>query len=286
MRLLELIQTASGHLEGRGFENARLEVERLIGKVLDKSRMELYLSFDRPVSDEERDEFRALYRRRLKHEPLQHILGKTEFREVQLKTDNRALIPRPETEVLVEIAIRYLRENNVENARVADIGTGSGAIALSIVYEVHDAHTVGVDISEQALALARRNAYQLGLENRSDFLCGNLFEPLNKENELFDAVLSNPPYIRSAQIASLDPEVSRYDPRLALDGGDNGLMYLEKVIYGAREFLKTSGLLAVECGFDQAVDVEELMRDTGAYEDIKIIRDLAGHDRVVRAVRS
>jgi len=277
MRVIELICTASEHLESKGFENPRLEVEYLLGNVLGMNRLELYMAYDRPVKDDERDRFRDIYRRRLQHEPLQHIVGTAAFRELELKSDRRALVPRPETEVLVEHAVNFLRER--VHPRVADLGTGSGVIALSIAHEVQDANIVAVDISQDALDLASSNARILGLEDRVDFIEGDMLAVLDGM-EPFDMIVSNPPYVPSGEIPGLDVEVRDYDPMLALDGGPDGLGYLRRLVGEAHRYIVPGGVLILECDHRQAESLVELALTLEVYCDARIERDLAGMKRL------
>ncbi len=281
VRVIDLITLAAEHLKSRGFEDARLEVERLLGGVLGLSRMELYLAFDRPVEEDELERFRALYRRRLAHEPIQHLLGETGFREVILKTDRRALIPRPETEFLVEIALEFLEKR--EHPRVADLGTGGGAIALSIAREAPGSKVVAVDVSDDALLLADRNARMLGLSEEVTFVSGNMLDALEDRGR-FDAILSNPPYIRTGDLETLQPEVRDHEPKTALDGGPDGMDFLRNIISGAYRFLKPGGMLLLECGEGQGDVLKRFAEESGQYSTITIIRDLAGKDRFIRAI--
>ena len=282
MLVIELINTASGHLGEKGFENSRLEVELLLGSVLKLSRMELYLGFDRPLSETELNSFRALYRRRLSHEPLQHILGHSEFREIKVKNDRRALIPRPETELLAETAIEYL--SSLDSPFAADIGTGTGVIALSIAHEVPSAKVIATDISADALKLAEENAHQLGLIERVIFIRGNMLEVLEGRGK-FDAIVSNPPYVKTGDIENLQPEVRLHDPSSALDGGTDGMFFLESIGQNAHNYLKGGGLLALECSDEQAEILKEIIDNTDVYSEIVIIRDYADKKRIVRALK-
>lgn len=279
-RIIDIISVASEHLGEKGFENARLEVEQMLGSVLGLSRIDLYMAFDRPLTDDELDRFRSMYRRRLAHEPLQYVIGSTGFRELDVKTDRRALIPRPETELLVELAVKHLRD--CASPLVADIGTGSGIIALSVAYEVDGVRVVAVDISDEALRLAGQNAVQAGVEDRIRFVRGNMLEGLEGEGP-FDAILSNPPYVRSGDIDRLQPEISRYEPRIALDGGGNGMDCLMVIARNAHRYMKTGGLLLLECSHDQADQVAGELESCGHYSGVDSATDLAGKKRVVRA---
>ncbi len=280
MRVIDLINVASEHLKNRGFENPRLEVECMLGNVLSLSRIELYMEFERQLTNLERDNFRNFYRRRLAHEPLQHIIGTSHFRELKIKTDRRALIPRSETEILVEIAVDFLK--NCEAPLVADIGTGSGVIALSIAFEIPWSHIVAVDISDEALSLAEENAHIMGIEERITFVSGNMLESL-KGRGAFDTIISNPPYVKSESIKNLSPEVKDFDPEIALDGGYNGFRFLSEIAGGAHQYLKSGGLILLECEDDQALQVKKIIDGTNIYSGVKIIKDLAGTNRVVKA---
>jgi release factor glutamine methyltransferase len=282
LRVIDLITVAAEHMKSRGFENARLEVERLLGGVLGMSRIELYLAFDRLVDEKDREAFRGLYRRRLAHEPLQHLVGETEFREVRVKTDRRAFIPRPETEILVEAAVEFLRGR--DEPLIADLGTGAGVIALSVAYEVPGARAVAVDISEDALLLAKANARKLGLEKAITLVAGDMLDALEGRGP-FDAILSNPPYVRSAEIDALELEVSLHEPRAALDGGPDGMTFHRRIAADAHCHLKPGGLLLLECGEDQAESLRTCIEETNRYASIDIIRDLAGRKRVVKAIQ-
>jgi release factor glutamine methyltransferase len=282
LRVIDLITAATEHMTSRGFGNARLEVERLLGSVLGMSRIELYLAFDRIVDGRDREAFRNLYRRRLAHEPLQFLTGETEFREIRVKTDRRALIPRPETEILVETAVEFLRGR--DGPRVADLGTGAGVIALSLACEVPRTHVVAVDNSEDALLLAKANARKLGVEKAVTLVDGNMLDALEGRGP-FDAILSNPPYVRTEEIAALEPEVSLHEPRTALDGGPDGMTFLRMIAAGAHNHLKPGGLLLIECAPDQAEPLKACIEETNRYASVEIIRDLAGRERMVKAIR-
>jgi release factor glutamine methyltransferase len=281
-RVVDLITVASEHLKSRGFENSRLEVERLLGSVLGMSRIELYMAFDRMVEGSELERFRTLYRRRLAREPLQHLIGETEFLDLVVKTDRRALIPRPETELLAETAIGFLRGR--EEPLVADLGTGTGVIALGVASGVTGARVVAVDRSEDALLLAKVNARKLGLEQAVTLVCGDMLNALEGRGP-FDAILSNPPYLRSSEIDSLEPEVSLHEPREALDGGPDGMDFLVRIAEEAHSHLKPGGLLLIECAPDQVGLIGECISRTGRYSSVEVLRDLAGHERMVKAVR-
>jgi len=283
MRVIDLITTASQHLSEKGFDNARLEVDLLLGSILGRSRIELYMDFDRPLTEDELEAFRALYRRRLAHEPLQYVIGSTGFRDVEIKTDPRVFIPRPETELLVQTAVDFLQGK--AEPLIADLGTGTGIIAVSIVYEVPGAHAVAVDISEEALLLAEQNARKAGVADSITLVQADMLDGLADRGP-FDAVISNPPYIRTDDIRTLQPEVRDHEPLEALDGGPDGLAYLTVIADGVHRHIKPGGLLAMECEGDQADMVAENLENQSRYSSVVILTDLAGRKRIVKAVSS
>lgn len=282
MRVIDLVSRAAEHLAGKGFENARLEVERLLGHVLGLDRVGLYVHFERLLSDEELALFRELYRRRLAHEPLQYLVGAAGFRELELKTDRRVFIPRPETEVLVELAVAFLRERPQPLA--ADLGTGSGAIAVSVLVEVPGSRAVALDLSDDALMLARGNAARAGVEDRLELVSADMLDGLEGRGP-FDAILSNPPYVRREDIAGLQAEVREYEPAAALDGGETGCDFLFRIADVAHRHLKPGGLLLMELEGAQGSASVARLAAAGAYRDIDVVNDLAGAPRVVRAFR-
>ena len=278
---LPLSQKAAQLLAERGIENARLEAELLLAHVLGIKRLDLYLQFDRPLSAAQLEHFRQVVRRRLKREPLQYITGRTQFRSLNLTTDPRALIPRPETEVLVSVVLEYVRAQ-ARPLRLIDIGTGSGAIALSIAKEAPNVAVHATDLSPAAAELARENAAENGIE--LPIWTGPLFDPV-PEGEQFDIVVSNPPYIAESERPQLQPEVRDWEPASALFAGQEGLDVVRALIAASPARLTAGGLLALEIGSTQAGAVESIMRTSSSFEDIRVIRDLSGRERIVTAVR-
>ncbi|HEX6940360.1 MAG TPA: peptide chain release factor N(5)-glutamine methyltransferase [Longimicrobiales bacterium] len=278
---LALARAAAAYMAERGVENARLEAELLLASVLGLSRLELYLQHDRPVTEREKAAFRVLVRRRVKREPLQYILGEAEFRELRLRVDPRVLIPRPETEVLVGEVLRWARSAGAGLTAV-DIGTGSGAIALSLAKEGPFAHVVATDVSRDALDVARENARRLGLTDRVEFRHGVLWEAL-RPGERFDVVVSNPPYVAESERAALPPEVAEWEPAQALFAPGDGLDVIAALVDGAPDRLRPGGLLALEIGLGQAGAVTERIEHRGAYGPPRVVKDLAGRERIVLA---
>lgn len=279
-KVLELAGKAAGVLRDRaGIENARLEAEQMLAAVLGLDRLGLYLQFDRPVTNEELERYRAMVRRRLKREPLQYILGTVGFRHLVLHVDARVLIPRPETEVLVGEVLSWAADRPVSSA--LDIGTGSGAIALSLARESNVERVVATDASEGALEVARANAERLGLADRVELRLGRTWEPV-RADEQFDIIVSNPPYVAETERETLQPEVRDWEPAEALFAANTGLDMLDAIVAGAPEHLRPGGLLAVEVGLGQAETVRERAQARGL-RNVRIAQDLTGRDRIVLA---
>jgi release factor glutamine methyltransferase len=276
--ILEVLRWTVGRFERQGLETARLDAELLATRAFARSRVELYTHFDQPLGEAELAEYRALVKRRIAGEPVAYILGRKDFWSIDLEVDARVLVPRPDTETLVEQALAILvrRGADAPPARVADIGTGSGALALALKRERPADSVFAVDLSPDALAVARTNAERLGLP--ITFVEGDLAEPLTGVAP-FDLVVSNPPYIPSQEIDRLAPEV-RHEPRLALDGGADGLAVVRRLAQGARSVLAPDGWLAMEIGAGQADATAAILQDAG-YLAVGTRRDLAGVPRVV-----
>ncbi len=260
-------------------EGARAEARLLVSHVLSLDLTGLVVGADRPVSAEDGRRLTALARRRLQGEPVQRLVGTASFWGLDFELSAETLVPRPDTETLVEAVSSRLAR--VVAPRIADIGVGSGAILVSLLHERGDATGVGVDISEDALATARKNAERNGVGGRAVFVRGSWAEPLAGD---FDAIVSNPPYIATDVIAGLDTEVRLHDPAAALDGGADGLVAYRALAATVGERLKPGGLVAFEIGFDQADAVSALLAAAG-FVGTEVIRDLAGRDRVVLAHR-
>lgn len=282
--VLRLMRWSGEYLESKGVERGRLDAEHLLAHAVGVPRLQLYLQFDRPLEREELDRYRPLLKRRAEREPLQYILGRAAFRELELAVDPRVLVPRPETEVLVDEVLAWARARGRDDLTAVDLGTGSGAIALSLAHEGPFARVVATDTSADALAVAAENARSAGLEERVDLRLGSLFEPL-KEGERFDVVVSNPPYVAEAEAPDLEPEVGVWEPHAALFGGPDGLRVLRAVVEGAGAFLRPGGLLALEIGAEQSGPVVAAVETRGGYDDVRVRRDLAGRPRVVLARR-
>lgn len=272
-------------LLGAGIDSARLDAELLLGCALGMSREELMIAATRKVSVAESDRYEDLLRRRLNREPLAYITGQQEFWSLGFLVSGDVLVPRPETETLVERALKHLATiNNREAPRILELGTGSGAIAVALASELPQAEIVATEIAPAALQIARRNASRNGVSNAIRFLQGDLFTALDQELEKeFDLILSNPPYVPRGEIAHLEAEVSRWEPRAALDGGVDGLDFYRRIIEEAPGYLRQGGAVAVEIGAAIGSLVLALFRNNPAYGDTGVHQDYSGRDRVVIA---
>lgn len=276
---LELARKAAALLGERGIGNARLEAELLLAGALEVDRLQLYLQHDRPVSEAELERFRGFVRRRLKHEPVQYILGDAAFRHLTLQVDRRVLIPRPETELLVGEVLAWAKGRDVR--AVLDVGTGSGAIALTLASEGPFERVVASDISADALAVAQANAVRSGLGGRIEFRVGAGWEVV-RDGERFSAIVSNPPYVAAEERASLPADVREYEPAAALFAGADGLDVIRELVAGGRSRLEPGGLLALEIGETQGAAVCELIEtEQGAWRAPRVVKDLTGRDRIV-----
>jgi len=283
--VLRVMKWSGEYLEAKGVERGRLDAEHLLAHALDTARLQLYLQYDRPLTPDELDRYRPLLRRRAEREPLQYIMGHAGFRELDLVVDRRVLVPRPETEVLVDTVLRWAIANGRGELTALDLGTGSGAIALSLLREGPFGRVVATDASREALEVAGENALRAGLLDGIDLRCGSLYESL-KEGESFDVVVSNPPYVAESEAAGLEPEVGVWEPRLALMGGSDGLEVIRKIVDGSALWIRPGGLLALEVGAGQPDAVVASVEATGAYDEVRVRRDLAGRRRVVLGRRT
>jgi release factor glutamine methyltransferase len=274
---LKVLSWTKDFLLSKGVLNARLEAEWLLCSVTGLDRVGLYLNYDKPLQDTELAAYRAMIMRRARREPLQHILGSQEFCGLDFDVTSDVLIPRHDTEVLVSESV-FRKPDAVT---VLDIGTGSGCISVALKKNLVHAFVTATDISETALAVARRNAVKNDVQ--IEFLSGHLFDPV--AGRRFDLIVSNPPYIPAEDIQHLDPEVRDYDPRVALDGGCDGLEFYRAIIPAAIKYLHPNGFLVVEIGEGQAENVKNIFRNTGGYADPFSAYDPGGRERVIGAQR-
>ena len=271
----EILKSAVARLGVENIDTPRLDAEILLAHVLGWRRLSLYVDADKNLSLESIFRFNDLITRRLDGVPVAYLTGFKDFMGLTFAVNENVLIPRPDTEILAEGVGKYLRGHGGGN--FLDLGTGSGAICVSILKFVKNSRACAVDISEKALAVAKFNAQKFHVDDRAEFFCGDLFAPV--EGKIFNAIVSNPPYIPTCELETLQSEV-KSEPRLALDGGADGLNFYRRIITDAPKFLIAGGLLAVEIGINQAAAVENLMTAAG-FGNVKIFKDLAGIERVV-----
>ncbi len=278
--VLDALQWTAGFFDSRHIDSPRLTAELLLAEVLGLNRIDLYIRHDQPLLDNELARYREMIRRRAKREPLAYILEKKEFWGLEFIVAPEVLIPRPETEHLVEAALERLPEDAGNVKKVIDLGTGCGAIVVSLAVYRPDHLYFGVDRSYSAVKLAKENAKRNDSCQHLYFFTGDWLAPVNSGNCGFDMIVSNPPYIPSAQIGSLEPEIHDFEPRLALDGLEDGLSAIRTIINTAPRHLDSGGFLLMEIGYDQKDAVIALCQKTASYRDIEFVRDYGGHNRV------
>ena len=283
----KLLDWTTDYFKKYNIEWPHLEAEILLAHSLDLKRIQLYTDHEKILSQGELTRFKGLIQRRSKHEPIAYITNNQPFMSLDFYVDPSALIPRPETEQLVEIAVDLVKVSDVENPKILDIGTGSGCIAVSLAKFLPKTEIVGIDSSEKVLAIAKKNAEAHKVSDRCEFLLGNILKDFiatkTQRRKEFNIIVSNPPYIRSEEIKKLDPDVQKHEPIAALDGGQDGLDYIKRIVSEAPEYLKTNGHLLVEIGFDQGPAAKTLAEQTGKYTSIEIIKDINGHNRILKA---
>lgn len=275
-----LLAATQAFFAGRGIASARLDAELLLCQVLKRDRVYLYTHYDQPVTEAERDALRALVRRRGAHAPVAYLRCEQEFYGVALEVTPDTLIPRPETEHLVEVALHWLRSARLTAPVLADVGCGSGAVAIAVALEVPEAVVWATDVSEAALAVAARNVARHRLADRVRLVHADVLEPLSGAGALpsaFDVVLSNPPYVATGE--RLPRTVADYEPHGALFAGNDGLDVVRRLVPQARALLREPGLLAVEHGATQAPALRRLLEAEG-FTGCDVVRDLAGHERI------
>lgn len=289
--IAEAIKRAVEFLGGLGLENPGIDCEIFMRNVLGTDRAKLYAGIERNLSQQELEKYNEFIRRRSRREPLQYILGTQEFWSLDFFVNRNVLIPRPETEVLIEKIIALANDKNKKNEplKILDIGTGSGNIAVSLAKELRQARIIATDISSDALEVAKSNAERIGVKGRIDFVHGDLFEPFKSKgrfdktkNFSFDFIVSNPPYIPSEDIEGLSPEVSVWEPRTGLDGGEDGLNFYRRIIREAFYYLRDDGFILFEIGEKQGEGIKEIAGQYMEYRNIKIYKDYSGKDRVAQ----
>lgn len=285
--IIKLLQWTTSYFKSNGIDSPRATAEILLAHTLGLKRIDLYLRHDQPLNRSELDLFKSLIKRRTNKEPVAYIVGGKEFWSMELAVSKDVLIPRPETECLVEEALSVLAKEHLCNPkRILEMGTGSGAVILAIASQKPEHFYFASDISINASGIAIKNAKQLGFDNKISFFCGNWFLPLREKDNFFDIIISNPPYIRRNDMGNLQPEINRFEPLEALDGGEDGLDHIRHIIEHAHQFLNNEGNLLLEIGHDQKDAVDKIIKEAGNYKRVYFRKDYSGFDRVVCATKS
>lgn len=283
----KLLTWITEYLTKNEVDAPRLSAEMLLSHVLGLKRIELYTQFDRVVAKDALDQLHDLVKRAGLHEPVAYLIGRTEFYSLEMEVSADCLIPRPETELLVQRAIEFLRTREGEQ-HVCDLCTGCGCIAIAIARNHANARVVATDISDKALAVAARNVEKHGLRERVELLCGDLFDPLVPHLDVtqWDLIVCNPPYVSAAEYEALDKNVKDYEPQTALLAGEDGLDVYRRIVERIDRFLKPDGALLLEIGYAQGPAVRELLDRTALFSSITVEKDNQNNDRVVIARRA
>ena len=281
----DVLRRGAEFLCGVGVESARFDAELLLCHVLGWSREKLWLNQKESLEATQRELFEQVLRRRARKEPVAYITGIREFWSLDFLVSPVVLVPRPETELLVEIALRLVESVDVADSklRILDLGTGSGAIAVSLARESENVEVWATDISPGALEVAEANAVRHGMIERIRFCEGDLFEPVTEFEDAFDMVVSNPPYVKREEMKDLPPDVRDWEPRLALDGGPDGLDFYRRMVEEGHAFLREGGSMLLEIAADMGNEVSELFGKVGRYSQVDIYQDYAGRNRVAVA---
>ncbi len=283
-RVVDLLDWTVGYFQQHGIPNPRLDAEVLLAHLLEKTRLQLYLHFEMPVFQEHLTPFRELIKKRIAHTPVSYLTNRKEFMSLDFYVDERVLIPRPETEQLVETILTTKTENS---QRLLELGTGSGVIATSLALQQPEWEIVATDISESALTVAQKNAETHACTERIKFLSGDLFEPIEaintNRNTRFDWIVCNPPYVKNTERDTLSPDVRDYEPEIALFAGDDGLVVIRRLIAEAPKHLAPGGKLIFEIGERQADSVRALIDAESTYCTYELFKDYAEKERIVLA---
>ena len=283
LKIEDILRLSTLYLQKRGIEKARLTSEILLSHVLNQDRTYLYLNYKRSLDINILKRFWQAIKRRAKGEPVAYIIGKKEFWSLEFEVNPHVLIPRPETELLVEQGIECVK--HIKKPLILDIGTGSGAIAIALAKELPNAEVWAIDISEEAIEVAKTNAKKHNVLDRIKFLKGDLWRPLEKEKVKFHLIVTNPPYVSSKDYPKLSPEVRDWEPKIALLGGEKGLSLIKRIVVDADQFLLTGGFLLLEISPEQVEYVKHLIQSTAHFTDLKAIKDYSSAFRVIQARR-
>jgi len=279
--IIKLLDWTTSYFKSHNIDSPRSTSEILLAHTLGLKRIDLYLRYDQPLTLDELLLFKTYIKRRINREPVAYITGHKEFLSIDLLLNEHSLIPRPETECLVEAVLSLLPKDLPAAARILELGTGSGAIIIALASERPGNIFFASDYSLDAIILARENAVQNAPGASIHFFSGNWLAPLKNNQLKFDIIISNPPYIKSAIIPGLEPEIWKYEPAMALNGGENGLFALKQILVSAYNYLKEEGILLLETGHDQKDDLKGIIEKCNAYKDIVFTKDYSGFDRLV-----
>lgn len=284
MNIKEVLVNTEEYFKKNDIESPRLDAEVLLAELLDMERIKLYVNFDYPLKDEEIAEYREMIKKRAKNIPVAYIIGHKEFMSLDFYVDENVLLPRPETEILVEYLIDYFKEKEMESINIVEVGTGSGAIMVSLGHYLKNSRILGVEIEEGALKVTRKNIERFSLNERLKVTRGDLLKPLIKKDiKNVDLVVSNPPYISEKEMKKLPPEVKK-EPKKALYGGLEGLEIYKKLIPQSIKVLRDEGIIALEIGYNQAKAVKKILKENN-FTDIEIRQDYADRDRFILAYK-
>lgn len=283
LTVLESINLSTDFLEKKGIESARTNAELLLSSILNCKRLDLYLSYNRPLSEEETSKYREFISRRGKCEPLQYIIGNVEFYGLELIVNKSVLIPRPETEILVDEIVNF--ENVKKTLNILDIGCGCGNITLALAKNLPDSILTGIDISKDAINISSLNAKTIGLSERVSFLLEDIFNPSSDfEKNIYDIIVSNPPYVSQEEYHTLQKEIVNFEPSIAVTDKDNGYTFYQKIIEKCHDILALNGRLYFELGLGQAERVKKMMIEYG-FQNIEIKKDFDNIDRIIYGIK-
>lgn len=287
--LLEALNSGANLLKERGIGNPRSSSELLLCSILNLNRVDLYLNKDQILKDKDKKKFDRFLKERTSGKPIQYITGSTEFLDLEFKVDPRAMIPRPETEILTLSVIDHFKDIKKESKalKIIDLGTGSGVIGIALAVNLKNSLIYATDISEDALELGAENAKRNKVEGRMEFISGDLFQPLEDKNlkGLVDCVVSNPPYVREKDEENLSKEIKDFEPRISLFSEDDGLNFHKRIVKECKTYLKSGGLLALEVGLGDGERLVDFIRKEGSFQEIEMIKDLAGIKRIVKTLK-
>ena len=278
LTVLDALKKTTEYLDNKGIESPRVNAEIMLAHILKCKRLQLYLSFDRPLNADEQNLYRNFLLRRANREPLQYITGEVEFYGLDFQIDNSVLIPRPETEILVETIIKNTDEKGVIN--ILDVGTGSGNIAVALAKNLLNSRIIGIDKSNDALVTARKNSKLNNVNTQINFIENDILNDQNNFGKKFDIIVSNPPYVSNEDFQNLEPELNEYEPSMALTDFSDGFIFYKSISEKAKNILDAKGKLFFELGSGQSKKVNEIMKSNN-FCDIKIVKDYQNHDRVI-----